>query len=97
MVMNYWWRPISRRFGLPTRPVSPGRVHVAFVADNTKQVDVFYEAALAAGGRDNGPPGPRPRSVVGKLVSTKIATDTQRTRWRLETIASFALTLRPSR
>ncbi len=23
-------------------------------------VDAFYEAAIAAGGQDNGPPGPRP-------------------------------------
>jgi catechol 2,3-dioxygenase-like lactoylglutathione lyase family enzyme len=36
------------------------RIHIAFGADNRKQVDEFYEAALAAGGRDNGPPGPRP-------------------------------------
>ena len=33
--------------------------HVAFVADGPDQVRAFYEAALAAGGRDDGPPGPR--------------------------------------
>jgi catechol 2,3-dioxygenase-like lactoylglutathione lyase family enzyme len=33
--------------------------HVAFAADNRRQVDAFYEAALAAGGRDNGAPGIR--------------------------------------
>ena len=38
----------------------PGRVHVAFAAKNRKQVDEFYRAALAAGGKDNGPPGLRP-------------------------------------
>lgn len=42
--------------GTPTEP----RIHVAFGADNQQQVDEFYRAALAAGGRDNGPPGPRP-------------------------------------
>jgi catechol 2,3-dioxygenase-like lactoylglutathione lyase family enzyme len=42
--------------GTPNEP----RVHVAFRADSRKQVDDFYRAALAAGGRDNGPPGPRP-------------------------------------
>ncbi len=36
-----------------------GGVHVAFRADDTAQVDAFYEAALAAGGEDNGPPGIR--------------------------------------
>jgi catechol 2,3-dioxygenase-like lactoylglutathione lyase family enzyme len=36
------------------------RLHIAFRADSRKHVDEFYEAALAAGGKDNGPPGPRP-------------------------------------
>jgi len=35
-------------------------IHVAFRAENRKLVDAFYKAALAAGGRDNGPPGLRP-------------------------------------
>lgn len=35
-------------------------VHVAFRAETRAQVDAFYKAALNAGGRDNGPPGPRP-------------------------------------
>lgn len=37
-----------------------GAVHVAFAAQTRAQVDAFYQAALAAGGRDNGPPGLRP-------------------------------------
>ncbi|HET9475023.1 MAG TPA: VOC family protein [Steroidobacteraceae bacterium] len=39
-------------------PNSPP-VHIAFRAANRAQVDAFYRAALAAGGRDNGPPGVR--------------------------------------
>ena len=35
------------------------QMHVAFVAESKEMVHAFYEAALAAGGRDNGPPGPR--------------------------------------
>jgi catechol 2,3-dioxygenase-like lactoylglutathione lyase family enzyme len=35
-------------------------VHVAIVAKARPAVDAFYQAALAAGGRDNGPPGLRP-------------------------------------
>ena len=34
--------------------------HVAFAAETRAVVDAFYEAALAAGGRDNGAPGLRP-------------------------------------
>jgi catechol 2,3-dioxygenase-like lactoylglutathione lyase family enzyme len=34
--------------------------HFAFVADSRADVDAFYKAALAAGGKDNGPPGLRP-------------------------------------
>jgi catechol 2,3-dioxygenase-like lactoylglutathione lyase family enzyme len=37
-----------------------GALHVAFVAESRSQVDAFYHAALAAGGRDNGAPGLRP-------------------------------------
>jgi catechol 2,3-dioxygenase-like lactoylglutathione lyase family enzyme len=36
------------------------RIHIAFRADTRKQVDEFYQAALKAGGKDNGAPGPRP-------------------------------------
>ncbi|HEY7550611.1 MAG TPA: VOC family protein [Hyphomicrobiaceae bacterium] len=37
---------------------SPG-VHVAFAARNRAEVDAFYRAAIAAGGKDNGAPGLR--------------------------------------
>jgi catechol 2,3-dioxygenase-like lactoylglutathione lyase family enzyme len=36
------------------------RVHVAFRAKNRGEVDAFYQAALAAGAKENGPPGLRP-------------------------------------
>ncbi len=35
------------------------QMHVAFQAGSKAMVQAFHEAALAAGGRDNGPPGPR--------------------------------------
>jgi catechol 2,3-dioxygenase-like lactoylglutathione lyase family enzyme len=35
-------------------------IHVAFATETRAEVDAFYEAALAAGGRDNGAPGIRP-------------------------------------
>jgi catechol 2,3-dioxygenase-like lactoylglutathione lyase family enzyme len=35
-------------------------LHVAFVASSRADVDAFYRAALAAGGKDNGAPGVRP-------------------------------------
>jgi catechol 2,3-dioxygenase-like lactoylglutathione lyase family enzyme len=37
-----------------------GRLHVAFAAKTRADVRAFYEAALAAGGIDNGAPGLRP-------------------------------------
>lgn len=37
-----------------------GRVHLAFRANTHAEVDAFYVAAIAAGGKDNGPPGLRP-------------------------------------
>lgn len=56
-------------FGEPGKPYfwigsaeyASGRVHVALVAVTRADVDAFHRAALAAGGRDNGAPGLRPR------------------------------------
>ena len=55
-------------FGPPQRPqfwIKSGTpldqpLHVAFAARDHAAVRAFYAAALAAGGRDNGPPGLRP-------------------------------------
>jgi catechol 2,3-dioxygenase-like lactoylglutathione lyase family enzyme len=35
------------------------QMHVAFAAKSREAVDDFYRTALEAGGKDNGPPGPR--------------------------------------
>jgi catechol 2,3-dioxygenase-like lactoylglutathione lyase family enzyme len=48
----YFWISLS--------PTPTGRLHVAFTANDRASVDAFYAAAMAAGGRDNGPPGLRP-------------------------------------
>jgi catechol 2,3-dioxygenase-like lactoylglutathione lyase family enzyme len=42
--------------GVPNNPP----IHVAFRVSSRAQVDAFYKAAMAAGGRDNGAPGTRP-------------------------------------
>jgi catechol 2,3-dioxygenase-like lactoylglutathione lyase family enzyme len=44
--------------GRDAAPTSP--VHFAFHADQRRLVDAFYEAAIQAGGKDNGKPGLRP-------------------------------------
>jgi catechol 2,3-dioxygenase-like lactoylglutathione lyase family enzyme len=38
---------------------SPRGLHLCFTAKSRADVDAFYAAALAAGARDNGPPGIR--------------------------------------
>ena len=48
----YFWIGDNERGGEGT--------HVAFAVDTRALVDAFYAAAIAAGGRDNGPPGLRP-------------------------------------
>ena len=35
------------------------KIHIAFRAKTRSEVNAFYEAAIAAGGTDNGPPGVR--------------------------------------
>ena len=42
--------------GTPNNPP----LHIAFRVNSRAMVDAFYHAAIAAGGRDNGPPGIRP-------------------------------------
>jgi catechol 2,3-dioxygenase-like lactoylglutathione lyase family enzyme len=37
-----------------------GKSHIAFEAKSKAEVEAFYQAALAAGGKDNGGPGYRP-------------------------------------
>ena len=44
---------------LKTGTPDPGSVHLAFRARTRSTVKAFYEAALAAGGKDNGKPGSR--------------------------------------
>ena len=44
-------------FGTHTTPQHP--MHIAFLAESRDAVRAFYAAALAAGGKDNGPPGVR--------------------------------------
>jgi catechol 2,3-dioxygenase-like lactoylglutathione lyase family enzyme len=49
----YFWVGDNERVGEGT--------HVAFAVDTRSLVDAFYAAAMAAGGRDHGPPGLRPQ------------------------------------
>ena len=46
---------------------SPGGTHVGFTAPDADTVRAFYDAALAAGGDDNGAPGLRPEYGDGLL------------------------------
>jgi len=66
-------------FGVPPKPdfwiyqgtPSVPPIHIAFSAANRDLVDAFHQAALAAGGRDNGAPGLRPhyhRNYYGAFV-----------------------------
>lgn len=48
------------QFWIGTGTPVKGQMHIAFEAKSRKAVDAFYEAALKAGGTDNGTPGLRP-------------------------------------
>lgn len=47
-------------FWLAGSESTPTPIHIAFMAPDRAAVDAFYAAAVAAGGKDNGGPGPRP-------------------------------------
>lgn len=47
-------------FWIAEEDATRGKLHVALTAPDRASVDAFHAAALAAGGTDNGVPGPRP-------------------------------------
>ena len=53
------WKPFFW-IGGGFHPAGDQHIHVAFTAPSREAVDAFYAAAIAAGGKDNGPPGLRP-------------------------------------
>lgn len=48
------------RFWIGAGTPVKGQMHIAFKANTRKAVEEFYDAALKAGGKDNGMPGLRP-------------------------------------
>jgi len=60
---DYFWADelfVSSADSRAARGVLTGRHHLAFQARDRAMVDAFYQAGLAAGGKDNGAPGERP-------------------------------------
>jgi len=51
--------PGRSQFWIGTGDTHDGKMHIAFAATSRAAVDAFYRAAIAAGARDNGPPGVR--------------------------------------
>ena len=62
----FWLSPVSN-------PPSP--LHLAFVAVSHAQVEAFYRSAIAAGGKDNGPPGLRPQYHANYYAAFVIGPD----------------------
>ena len=60
--------------GTPNEP----RIHIAFRARTRSVVDAFHQAAIAAGGRDHGPPGLRP-SIILTITALSFSTPTATT------------------
>ncbi|MFQ6311960.1 VOC family protein [Lysobacter capsici] len=52
-------------FWIGTGEATSRGLHVALRAQSAEQVEAFHAAALAAGGRDNGAPGPREHYAPG--------------------------------
>ena len=53
----------------------PAHIHLAFKAETRQQVDAFYRAALAAGGKDHGAPGLRPQYHANYYAAFVIGPD----------------------
>jgi lactoylglutathione lyase len=60
---DYFWADelfVSNKESEAAQGAMTGRVHLAFQGKSREVVQRFHQSALAAGGRDNGPPGERP-------------------------------------
>jgi catechol 2,3-dioxygenase-like lactoylglutathione lyase family enzyme len=60
---DYFWADelfVSTADSVAAKGELTGRVHLAFQAKDHATVDAFHQAGLAAGGQENGAPGPRP-------------------------------------
>jgi lactoylglutathione lyase len=60
---DYFWADelfVSSKDSKAAAGALTGRSHFAFQASSKEAVTAFYEAGLAAGGKDNGQPGERP-------------------------------------
>jgi catechol 2,3-dioxygenase-like lactoylglutathione lyase family enzyme len=58
-----------------TEEKKPAHLHLAFTAQNRRQVEAFHRAALAAGGKDNGAPGLRPQYHANYYAAFVIGPD----------------------
>lgn len=56
---DFWIGEGKTSFQAPEQLASITPIHVCFTARTRAEVDAFYAAAIAAGGRDNGKPGIR--------------------------------------
>ena len=56
---DFWFGEGVGKFQTPEQVKVITPVHVSFVARSRAEVDAFYAAAIAAGGKDNGKPGVR--------------------------------------
>ena len=52
-------------FWIGVHGIPPGPIHLAFAAESYERVEGFHREGLAAGGIDNGAPGPRPKYSPG--------------------------------
>jgi catechol 2,3-dioxygenase-like lactoylglutathione lyase family enzyme len=79
-VVRVWTKERAVGYGLPggedrlalfaKEAVTPSRgSHLAFTARAESQVRAFHDAAMAAGGTDDGPPGPRPGYGPGYMAA----------------------------
>jgi catechol 2,3-dioxygenase-like lactoylglutathione lyase family enzyme len=60
-----WIGTARPAFWTGTHATSAAPMHFAFTAPSREAVDAFHKAAIEAGGRDNGAPGPRGPQEMG--------------------------------
>lgn len=62
---DFWIGDLQASYWTADHQAGRAPIHIAFHTDSREVVDAFYAAAMAAGGRDFGGPGPRPQYHAG--------------------------------
>ena len=89
-----WVGTAQPAFWTPAHSTSSSPIHLAFQAADRAAVEAFHRAGLAAGGKDNGAPGPRGPAAIKVLRCVRARPRREQRRGRRPRVAAVTLICR---